>query len=83
MSDVKSNTHKGFSTKNKKIYHSYLCAVETVGTFTFIPDHRNYLCAIKYCMLSSDLSSHVLEFPNDAYTTLSRNLIGCSTLSQE
>ena len=25
----------------------------------------------------------VLEIPNDAYTTLSRNLIGCSTLSQE
>ena len=34
-------------------------------------------------MLTSELSSHVLEIPNDAYTTLSRNLIGCSTLSQD
>ena len=29
------------------------------------------------------LSSYVLEIPNDAYTTLSQNLMGCSTLSQE
>ena len=28
-------------------------------------------------------SSYVLKFPNDTYTTLSQNLIGCSTLSQE
>ena len=34
-------------------------------------------------MLTLELSSYVLEIPNDAYTTLSRNLIGCSTLSQE
>ena len=34
-------------------------------------------------MLTLELSSIVLEIPNDAYTTLSRNLIGCSTLSQE
>ena len=27
-------------------------------------------------------STYVLEIPNDAYTTLIRNLIGCSTLSQ-
>ena len=25
----------------------------------------------------------MLEIPNDAYTTLSQNLIGCSTLSQK
>ena len=30
-----------------------------------------------------ELSSIVLEIPNYAYKTLSRNLIGCSTLSQE
>ena len=30
-----------------------------------------------------ELSSHVLECPNDAYTTLSQNLIGCSTLREE
>ena len=29
------------------------------------------------------LSVLVLEIPNDAYTTLSQNLIGCSTLRQE
>ena len=34
-------------------------------------------------MLTLELSSIVLEIPNDAYTTLSRNLIGYSTLSQE
>ena len=34
-------------------------------------------------MLTLELSSVVLEIPNDAYKTLSRNLIGCSTLSQE
>ena len=33
--------------------------------------------------LTLELSSTELEIPNDAYTTLSRNLIGCSTLSQE
>ena len=27
--------------------------------------------------------SYVLEIPNDAYTTLSQNLIGCSTLGQD
>mgnify|MGYP001796864326 CR=1 FL=1 len=34
-------------------------------------------------MLTLELSSIALEIPDDAYTTLSRNLIGCSTLSQE
>ena len=34
-------------------------------------------------MLTLELSVLVLEIPNDAYTTLSRNLIGCSTLRQE
>ena len=34
-------------------------------------------------MLTLELSALVLEIPNDAYTTLSRNLIGCSTLRQE
>ena len=34
-------------------------------------------------MLTLELSSIVLEIPNDAYTTLSRNLIGCPTLSEE
>ena len=31
-------------------------------------------------MLALKLSSYELEFPNDAYTTLSQNLIGYSTL---
>ena len=30
-----------------------------------------------------EVSSYFLEFPHDAYTLLSHNLIGCSTLSQE
>ena len=34
-------------------------------------------------MSTLELSSIVLEIPYDAYTTLSRNVIGCSTLSQE
>ena len=34
-------------------------------------------------MIILELSSIVLEIPNDAYTTLSRNLIVHSTLSQE
>ena len=34
-------------------------------------------------MLTLELSFIVVEMPNDAYTTLSRNLIGYSTLSQE
>ena len=33
-------------------------------------------------MLKLELSSIVLEIPNGGYTTLSQNLIGCSTLSQ-
>ena len=33
-------------------------------------------------MLTLQLSSPVLEVPNDANSTLSRNFIGCSTLSQ-
>ena len=34
-------------------------------------------------MLTLELSSIVLEIPNDAYSTLSQNLINCSELSQE
>ena len=34
-------------------------------------------------MLTLELSSYVLEIPNDAYTILSQILIGSSTLSQE
>ena len=34
-------------------------------------------------MFTLELSFIVLEIPSDAYTTLSRNLNGCSTLSQE
>ena len=34
-------------------------------------------------MTTLELSSYVLEIPNDGYTTLSQNLIGCSTLTQE
>ena len=34
-------------------------------------------------MLTSESSSYVLEIPYDAYTALSQNLIGWSTLSQE
>ena len=34
-------------------------------------------------MLTLELCSIVLEIPNDEYTMLSRNMIGCSTLSQE
>ena len=33
-------------------------------------------------MLTLELSSYVLGIPNDAYTALSQNLTGCSTLSQ-
>ena len=33
-------------------------------------------------MLTFELPSNVLEITNDAYTTLSQNLIGCSTPSQ-
>ena len=34
-------------------------------------------------MLTVELSSYVLGIPNDAYTTLSQNLIDCTSLSQE
>ena len=34
-------------------------------------------------MLTYELSPYVLQIPNDAYTTLRQNLIGCSTFSQE
>ena len=34
-------------------------------------------------MLLLELSSYVLEIPDDAYTTLSQNLIGCLTLILE
>ena len=37
---------------------------------------------VRHLMLALELSSIVLEIPNDAYTTLSRNMIGCSKLSQ-
>ena len=40
-------------------------------------------CMLSLGMLTLELSSIVLEIPNDAYVTLSQNLIGCSTLSQE
>ena len=33
--------------------------------------------------INIELSSYLLKTPNDADTTLSQNLIGCSTLSQE
>ena len=39
---------------------------------------------MKYLMLTMEFSSYLLEIPlNDAYTTLSQNPIGCSTLSQD
>ena len=34
-------------------------------------------------ILTSELSSYVVEICNDSYTILSHNLIGCSTLSME
>ena len=34
-------------------------------------------------MLKLESTSIVVEIPNDAFTTLSRNLIGCSTPSQD
>ena len=34
-------------------------------------------------MLTSELSFYVLEIPDDACTTLSQNLIDCSTLSHD
>ena len=34
-------------------------------------------------MFTLELSSYIQETPNNAYTTLGRNLIGCSTLSRE
>ena len=34
-------------------------------------------------MLTLELSAPVLEIPNDAYTSLSQNLIGCSILNQD
>ena len=37
----------------------------------------------QYGRLSLELFSIVLEIPNDAYTTLSQNLIGCSAFSWE
>ena len=37
---------------------------------------------MQWGMLTLELSATVLEIPNDAYTTLSQSLIGCSTLSQ-
>ena len=43
----------------------------------------NILYNEAYGMLTLELSSIVLETPNDAYTTLSQNLINCSALSQE
>ena len=40
------------------------------------------MCSAKG-ILALELSSYVLDIPNDFYTTMSQNLIGCSTLSQE
>ena len=40
-------------------------------------------CSGKKVVLTLELSSYVLEIPNDADQTLSQNLAGCSTLSQE
>ena len=37
---------------------------------------------MQWGMLTLELAAIVLEIPNDAYTTLSQSLIGCSTLSQ-
>ena len=34
-------------------------------------------------MSTLELSPYLLGIPNDAYTTLGQNMIGCSTLSQE
>ena len=34
-------------------------------------------------MLTLELSPYLLGIPNDANTTLSQNMIGCSTLRQE
>ena len=45
------------------------------GTYTF--------SGVALGVSTLELSAHVLEFPNDAHTTLSQNLIGCSTLNQE
>ena len=44
---------------------------------------RHVCCPWTQGLLTLELSSIVLEIPNDAYATLSQNLIGCSTLSQE
>ena len=40
------------------------------------------LNSTKWGMLAVEMSSFAEETPNDAYTTLCSNLIGCSTLSQ-
>ena len=53
-----------------------------IGMLLKHDDKRNGTI-IKQGLLALELSSAVLEIPNDACRTLSQNLIGCSTLSQE
>ena len=65
----------------------FLCLQSTLN----VPDAIacNILCQIcfqemrRYGTLTLELSSMVLEIPNDAYTTLIRNLVGRETLNQE
>ena len=58
-----------------------LCVVSSINFFGY----RNciWFCSSGGGMSTLELSSYVLEIPNYAYTTLSQNLIGWSTLSQE
>ena len=52
-------------------------------TMNFKYESQIHVKAYQQGMLTLDLSVLVLDIPNDAYTTLSRNLIGCSKLRQE
>ena len=81
------------------IMNESLCSSETTMAATLLPrivamtnpnpigmllKHYYINCTIiKLGLLALELSSSVLEIPNDAYKTLSQNLIGCSTLIQE
>ena len=60
-----------------KGYHGD-CAFVPVALYIIIKSD-----AIRYVNIGIIVYSIMLEIPNDAYTTLSRNLIDCSTLSQE
>ena len=66
-------------------YYIYLCHF-VVGQDT-VTEHGPVLTMLfepcQQGMFTLELSFIVLEIPSDAYTTLSRNLNGCSTLSQE